>query len=634
MKISITHLHFQILTATGILSAAASACAQNTPIALNVDASDAPRMILHARLVIPAAPGKLTLVYPKWIPGEHAPTGPVTDLVGLKLTAGGKSLNWQRDAEDMFAFHLEVPPGADRVEAALDFLLPPDSEGFSSAASATAQLVAINWNQVLLYPKGTQAGDLKFAASLRLPAGWKHGTALPLAQESASGLEFSPVSLETLVDSPLIAGANFRTFDLTPGANPSHQIHVVADSAAALEMKREDVACFSRLTAETSALFGARHYRGYHFLLTLSDNVAHFGLEHHESSDNRAPERMLIDEDLRKLWASLMPHEMVHSWNGKHRRPAELITPDYQQPMKTELLWVYEGLTTYLGELLAVRSGLWTNGNYHEYLAGIAAKLDHQAGRTWRPLVDTTVAAQLLYTARLGGASWRRSVDFYPEGLLIWLEADVTIRQQTEGRRSLDDFCRKFFGGVSGPPNVIAYNFDDVVKALNEIAPFDWREFFVSRVNTVTPRAPLGGIEGSGWRVVYNDALPDMLKATESAEKLTDLSFSLGIVLKEDGTINDVIPGMAADKAGVGPGMKLIAVNGRRWTPAILRTAVKTAKAGPEAIELLVENGDFFKTCKLDYHEGEKYPHLERNAANPDLLGQILKPLAAHTTAN
>jgi predicted metalloprotease with PDZ domain len=579
--------------------------------------------------VIPAAPGKLTLVYPKWIPGEHAPTGPITDLVGLKMSAAGKPIVWQRDPEDMFAFHLEVPADANAVEVSLDFLLPSAQEGFSSAASATAQLLVLSWNHVVLYPKGAKASDVQFAARLRLPTGWKYGTALPTANASADAIEFAPVSLETLVDSPLAAGAHFRTFDLTPGATPSHQIHTVADSAAALEMKAEDQKHFSRLVGEAVALYGAQHYRNYHFLLALSDKIAHFGLEHHESSDNRTPERMLIDDDLRKVWASLLPHEMTHSWNGKYRRPADIATPDYQQPMKTELLWVYEGLTTYLGELLAARCGLWTNENYREALALAAARLDYQAGRTWRPLVDTTVAAQLLYTASPGGTAWRRSVDFYPEGWLIWLEADVTIRQQTQGRRSLDDFCRKFLGGQSGLPNVMPYTFEDVVTALNETAPFDWRRFFQARINAVNPRAPLGGIEGGGWRLVYNDVLPDMLKSMEGAEKFTDLSFSLGISVKEDGLIVDVIPGLPADKAGVAPGMKLVAVNGRRWTPTLLRTAVKATRTSNASLELLVENGDFFKTCVLDYRDGERYPHLERDPARPDVLEQILKPLAA-----
>ncbi len=627
MRATCCKLHSRCVVSACTLLLAASAFAQSKPIALNVDATDAPRKILRARLRIPAQSGPLTLLYPKWLPGEHSPSGPITDLVAVTMSAAGKPVPWRRDADDMFAFHLDVPAGADAVEIAVDFLLPPSSGGFSSGASATAQLLDLSWNYLVLYPEGAKAGELQYAASLRLPDGWKFGTALPLARESDGVLEFSPVSLETLVDSPLIAGAHFRTVDLTPGAKPPHSLHIVADSATALELKPEDAVHFAHLTAETGALFGARHYRGYSFLLTLSEHVAHFGLEHHESSDNRAPERMLIDEDLRKGWATLLPHEMVHSWNGKYRRPAGLATPDYQQPMKGELLWVYEGLTDYLGIVLATRCGLWTNQNFLEDLALNAAMLERHAGRAWRPLADTAVAAQLLYFARPEGTAWRRSVDFYREGDLIWLEADVLIRQKTQGRRSLDDFCKMFHGGESGTPKVVPYTLDDVLTALNQVAAQDWREFFQTRVYATNPRAPLGGIEGSGWRLIYQDTVPDMLKSRETAEKFTDLSFSIGLQIKEDGAVLDVVPGSPADKAGVGAAMKLVAVNGRHWKPELLRSAVKFAKTNAAPIELLVENDEFFKTCKVDYHDGERYPRLERDATKPDLLAEILKPL-------
>jgi len=335
----------------------------------------------------------------------------------------------------------------------------------------------------------------------------------------------------------------------------------------------------------------------------------------------------LTDSDTLKLGADLLPHEMTHSWNGKYRRPAGLATPDFDQAMKTELLWVYEGLTDYLGVVLTARSGLWTNETFRESLALNAAMLDHQIGRGWRPLADTATAAQLLYPARKEGTAARRSVDFYPEGDLIWLEVDVLIRQKTQGRRSLDDFCKKFHGGENGAPKVVRYSYEDVVSTLNEIAPHDWRGFFQTRVYAPNLHAPLGGLEGSGWKLVYNDKLPELLKISETARKSTDLSFSLGLKLKEDGAILDVIPGSPTDKAGVGVAMKLVAVNGRRWTPELLRTAITAAKTDTAPIELLVENQDYFKTCKVDYHGGERYPHLERDAAKPDLLTEILKPL-------
>jgi predicted metalloprotease with PDZ domain len=616
-----------IVTGAAALAGLA-ADAQNPPIVLQVDATDAPRNILRARLRIPALPGPLTLVYPKWIPGEHGPTGPITDLTGLKMSAAGHPIEWQRDDDDMFAFHLEVPAGADAVDVSLDFLLPPNSGEFSSGGSSTAQLLDLSWNQVLLYPQGGKPGELQYSAALLLPKGWEFGTALTVApNEKGIGPFFKPVSLETLVDSPVIAGTHYRSIDLTPKGGPLHELDIVADSAAALEIKPEDSRHFAHLVTETGALFGARHYRSYHFLLTLSDHVAHFGLEHHESSDDREGEKYLTDEDDLMRGAFLLSHEMVHSWNGKYRRPAGLATSDYQQPMKGELLWVYEGLTDYLGVLLAARCGLWTNENFREYIALEADALDRTPGRNWRSLADTAVAAQLLYESRPEGEAWRRTTDFYEEGDLIWLEADVIIRQQTQGKRSLDDFCRRFHGGLSGPPQVVPYSREDVVAALNEVAPYDWGAFIQQRVYATNPRAPLGGIEGGGWRLTYTNTVPALLKARESLGKYTDMRTSLGFTVKEDGYILDVIPGSPADKAGVGTAMKLVAVNDRRWTPEILRAAIKAAVTDLAPVALLVENDEYFKTCKLDYHEGEKYAQLERDPSKPDLLSDILKPL-------
>ncbi len=618
---------FNLLLATSVLAGAA-------PIQLDVDATDATRSILHAKLHIPASPGPLTLFYPKWIPGEHMPSGPINDLTGLEISANGRPVNWQRDAENMNTFHLKVPAGADAVDVSLDFLLPTGGGSYSTGVSSTAKLLDLNWNEVLLYPQNAEPLKLQYIATLRLPDGWQFGTALPVANASGNHVKFASAPLETLVDSPVIAGEYFRTIDLTPGEQPPHFIHLVADSAAALEMKPEDLRHFMHLVKEENALFGAHHYRDYHFLLTLSDRVAHFGLEHHESSDNRQGENYLTDAGARQTMPDLLPHEMVHSWNGKYRRPAGMATADYQQPMQDELLWVYEGLTDYLGKVMAARSGLQTNEDFRETFALTAAALDHRSGRSWRSLADTTIAAQLLYLAPSSGTAWRRGTDFYPEGDLIWLEADTIIRQQTKDKRSLDDFCKKFHGGESGPPQVVPYAYDDVVRALNEIAPYDWRGFFQQRVYEIAPRAPLGGIENGGWRLIYTNEVPALLKNREGQRKYTDLSFSLGLSLGSDGGIGDVLPGTPADQAGIGPAMKLVAVNGRAWTPENLRAAVKTAATNSAPIELLIENGDYFGNYRLDYHGGEKYPCLERDTNRPDLLDEIIQPLTPEPATN
>jgi predicted metalloprotease with PDZ domain len=606
-----------------------------SPIAIAVDATDAPRKILHARLIIPVKPGPLTLLYPKWIPGEHGPTGPITDLAGLRFTVNGKTIAWRRDDVDMFTFRLDVPEGADKLEAALDFLLPATVEGFSSAASSTSNLVVLSWNQVLLYPEGYGSDDLTYSASLRLPASWKYGTALPIRTGAGPGpmesgrqtILFNPVSLTTLVDSPVIAGSHFRTIKLTESAAPSFQIDMASDSDAALQMSPEQIVEYKQLVLEANVLFGAHHYEHYHFLYTLSDNVAHFGLEHHESSDDRVAERALLDEPLKKASADLLPHEFVHSWNGKYRRPAGLATSDYQQPMKGELLWVYEGLTEYLGSILSARTGLRTPEDQREHLAGIAAYLDRYPGRTWRPLIDTTVAAQLLYNASNSWSAWRRGVDFYDEGELIWLEADTIIRERTRGAKSLDDFCKLFHGAPNTGPMVRPYTFDDVVNTMNEVAPYDWRTFFTTRLNSTEPHAPLGGITNGGWRLVFNDKQSDYQKAIEEANKTADFSYSLGVRIGNEGEVSDAIPGTRAYDAGIGPGMKIVAINGRSYSIEALHEAVKAAKSSTKPIVLLLRNGTSVETFELNYHDGDRYPHLERDASKPDLLSRIIKPL-------
>jgi predicted metalloprotease with PDZ domain len=623
----------RVLAALSAIGVLAAPRVPAVPLKLQVDATDVSRKLLHARLEVPAQPGPLTLVYPKWIPGEHMPSGPITELVDLKASAGGRPVDWRRDDVDMYAFHLEVPGGASRVELSFDFILASGNGNYSEGVSVTPELLDLSWNDVVLYPEGARADSVEIVPSLRLPKGWEFGTALPVAKHSGNQLHFQPATLERLIDSPVIAGRFFRQIPLTPGQEPPHFLDMVADSEAALAITPGDIGHFQQLVAETGALFGSRHYHDYHFLLTLSDHVQHFGLEHNESSDNRAGENSLINQNARDLFAGLLPHEMVHSWNGKYRRPAGLATPDYQQPMKDDLLWVYEGLTTYLGNILTARSGLWTDDQLRQQVALFAATLDTQAGRKWRSLADTTDAAQLLYTAPHQAVSRRRSVDFYPEGLLIWLEADTVIRQQTHGASSLDDFCRRFYGGPSGTPKVVPYTLDDLVAALNQTCAYDWRGFFQKRVYQIAPRAPLGGIENAGWRLAYTNKPTKLFQEAEALRKTTNLRFSLGLTLDKDGNVADVLPGSPADRAGLAPGLKLVAVNSRKETPDLLHAAVAASVTNSAPIGLLCENDDYFQTFEVDYHGGEKYPCLVREPDKPDLLKAILHPRAGAAQA-
>jgi predicted metalloprotease with PDZ domain len=527
----------------------------------------------------------------------------------------------------MYEFHISVPAGVDTLDVSLDAITTQDSAGGGGPA-ASSNLLDLNWNAVVLYPKGARSDEVSFTPSVTLPAGWKFGTALPVASAAGDDVEFAPVSLTTLVDSPLIAGVHYQKIELTTaGETPSHVMDLVADAEPDLAMTPQDVAAYQKLVAETGALFGARHYRQYHFLLTLSDQVGGHGLEHHESNDSVALERALLDPDVHMLYAGLVPYEFVHSWNGKYRRPAGLATANYQEPMIGDLLWVYEGLTEYLGNVLAERSGLWTDEQYREALAGTAAALDHRAGRKWRPLEDTARSVQTLRMMGAQWQNWRRGLDYYPEGELIWLEVDSIIRQQTHGQRSLNDFCRRFHGGESGPPKVISYTFDEVVQTLNEVAPYDWAKLLRDRVTKTSVHAPLGGIEGGGWKLVYNDKPNLFTQAEEKFAKFGDFSYSLGFVVGEDGKLADVIVGSPAYQSGLGPGMKLIAVNGRKWSPPVLHAALKAGQGSDQPIQLLVENAQFFKTYTVGYHGGEKNPHLERVSEKPDILGDILKAM-------
>ncbi len=607
------------------------------PARLEVDATDAPRRLIHVRLALPVTPGALTLLYPQWIPGEHGPTGPIADLVNLRFTSDGHAVAWRRDPVDLFAFHMTVPPGGKTLNAAFDFISPPDAGGFSSGSSMTPELAVLSWNQFVLYPQGPPADQLRYQARLRLPSGWQYGTALPIARARDSEIEFRPASLVTLIDSPVISGVHFKNIDLGTGDGAPHYLHIAADDDRAIVIPPEWIERHKRLIAEAGALFGARHYRQYHFLLTLSDYVANFGLEHHESSDDRLAERTLIDEGLLQFNADMLSHEFVHSWNGKYRRPAGLMTSNYNQPMRGDLLWVYEGLTEYLGEVLATRSGLGSADRFREWLARDAALLDQSAGRKWRPLTDTAISAQILYNARDDYSSLRRSVDFYSEGALIWFEADTLIRQLSHGTRSLDDFCRVFFGeaasaqaanGAGAEPVVNAYTRETLVAALQSVQPYDWEGFFTQRVDATGSHTPRAGIANAGWKLVFGSTRPAFWSASEEDRKTADLDFSLGMIVKNDGMVKDVVMGGPAQKAGLAPGATITYVAGHAFSLEALREAIDGATSIDDPIELTTKNGGSAGSFSLEYHGGEKYPRLERDGNKPDLIDAILRPRA------
>jgi predicted metalloprotease with PDZ domain len=617
-----------------LLSCAVAAFAQkNPPIQITLDITDAPRKMLHAQMTIPVQPGPLTLTFPQWIPGEHGPTGPIDNLAGITFSGNGQVIPWQRDAVNMFAFHLTIPAGVTTLSAKTDFLATAAPTGFSSGASTSANLCVASWNEVLLYPAGMPSAEVMFQPSIKVPEGWQFGTALTRDSGDGAVTHFQTVPLNTLVDSPVLAGRYFREIPLAEDVTPKHYLDMAADGPEDLKVSKDNLEAFSTLVRETGALFHSRHYNSYHFLLTLSDSVAHFGLEHHQSSDDRVEARTFLDEDLNLLAGDLLPHEFTHSWNGKYRRPAGLATLNYQQPMIGNLLWVYEGLTQYVGDVLAARSGIWTADQYRSYLAASAANMDHRPGRTWRDLQDTATAAHILYDANDQWDNWRRSVDYYPEGELIWLDVDTTIRKLSNGKKSLDDFCAKFLGvGGNTQPEVLPYTFDDVVKTLNAIQPNDWAAFLNQRLTSKAAHAPLGGIENAGYHVDYTSESNEFVRAQETHDRGVLAWYSLGFRTTEN-TIDDVLVGSPAFNAGLGPGMKIVAVNGRQASDELLHAAIRESKTSSQPIELIVENTGYFKMTKIDYHGGELYPHLVRDERTPDRLESILKPLTNHSEA-
>ncbi len=613
------------------LAQASSTQAKTTPITITVDATDAPRKMLHADLTIPVQAGDLTLVYAKWIPGEHGPTGPIDNLTGIVIKGNGQTLPWVRDSVNMFAFHLHVPEGVTLLRVHDDFLATAAPTGFSSGASTSENLVMVSWNEVMLWPEVSSAKDIQVTPTVILPEGWKYGTALTATGHAGNTTHFATVPLNELIDSPLLSGRYFREIDLAPEMSPKHYLDLAADGPEDLEVPPQMLAGFNDLVREANALYKSHHYDSYHFLMTLSDQVAHFGLEHHQSNDDRVPEKTFLDPNIDVLAAGLLPHEFTHSWNGKYRRPEGLLSPDFQTPMKGNLLWVYEGLTTYLGDVLTARSGLWTDEQYRDALADSAAEMDNRPGRTWRDLQDTATAAQTLYETTRQWDNWRRTVDYYPEGELVWLDVDTTIRQQSHGRKSLNDFCARFLGlGGNTGPITVPYTFEDVVSNLNAVQPYDWAAFLTERLRTKADHAPLGGIENGGYKLVYGDTPNSNMKAREDMGGV-NAWYSLGLHTDAKGAIGDVLFYSPAYKAGLGPGMTIVAVNGRQYTDSLMHDAIRNSKNTQTPMELIVENTGYYRMVKIDYHGGERYPRLERVSAKPDLLDRILQPLAKRT---
>ena len=607
----------------------ATATAAAADLTVRVDAREVQRKHVHTDMTLAVhGGGPLTLVFPKWIPGEHGPDGPLDTMIGLVIRANGTPLVWQRDPRDMYAITVTVPPGATRLDIALDSGLTVEGGEFGAGPTSSEQLAMLPFNQFVLLPKGRDAGEISTEAAVIAPPGWKLACALELHRQADGSVALEPAPLSRLIDSPVQMGAYLEHIELAgspPYPELQHAISIAADSAAALEVPADFAAGYGRLVAQAGALFGTRMYRHYTWLLSLSDHVAHFGLEHHESSDDRLFENTLADEGRREGLAELLAHEYVHSWNGKYRRPAGLLSPDYDQPMDGSLLWVYEGLTQYWGTVLPVRAGLMKPEHYRDMLAAVAGSYQIQPGNRWRPLADTAVAAQVLYGSPNAWSSSRRGADFYAASELLWLNVDTQLRSVSGGHASLDDFTRRFYAGKGGAPALKPYVESDIYAALAAIAPGDWRALIRRHLDTLGPAALLAGLESSGWKLEYSPEKNSFVEERQKLFKSVDRRFSIGLRITEKGVIADSIEDRAAARAGAGPGMQLIAVNGRAFTAEVLDAAIAAAHQDRKPIELLVETGDFYRTLSVAYFDGARYPHLTRIANTPDRLSEVLQ---------
>lgn len=609
--------------------------AQQVPIHITADLTEAPRKIFHAEVDLPVTAGPLTLITPQWIPGTHQPMGPASNITGVVFTAGGKTLAWRRDDVNLYELHVEVPKGVTTLHAHLDCI---------ATRRLTQTMAVLEWEGLLLYPANTPIASIAIQPALKVPDGWGIGTALTPAGSGpypvpAAGAttEFAATTVEQLEDSPVITGRYFHEYPLAPTIKPAHYLDIVADEAEDAEVKPAMLARFSNLVREADALYASHHYHVYHFLLTLSDIAGGMGLEHGQSSDNGIGEKGLADDGHFLPESDLLPHEFTHSWNGKYRRPAGLYQPDFATPQQGALLWVYEGMTQYLGNVLAARAGLKTQEQYRDMLALDAAELDGTAGRTWRPTEDTAVAASLLRGGNAAWANWRRGQDYYLEGQMLWLDADTLIRKETGGKKSLDDFQKIFLGkGGNTGPLIVPYTFDELVAALNQVMPHDWAGFLHERVSEIHAHVNTDGVERGGYRLVYRDEPTASERTLDRREgprgNKLQCWYSIGLDVTGDGSVRDVRWGGPADKAKLAPGEKIMAVNGEIYSNDALRDAIRTAKGTKEPIQLIVQADRFVRIRTIDYHEGERYPVLERIDGTTDYLDAITKPLTVPET--
>jgi predicted metalloprotease with PDZ domain len=591
---------------------------------LEIDATDLDRRIFWIKQSIPVAKsGPLTLQYSEWIMGNHAPRGPIYNYSGLRITANGKPVPWTRDPIDVFAFHVDVPQGAKSLDIEAQFLSAIESA--QGPVMMTPEMLRLNWYIAALYPAGHYARKINFDVTVKLPQGWDYATALETASRTGNSVTFKTASWETVIDSPLIAGKYMRKFDLDPGGRSRVTLNTMGDEANQVDPSPDAIKTIRNLIMQADKLYGARHYDHYDFLLSVSGKLATAGIEHQRSSDNGVSSGYFKAWDTGFVSKDLLAHEYNHSWNGKYRRPADLWTPSFNTPMRNSLLWVYEGQTQYYGNVLAARAGFVTRQQALDLMANTAAVYDTRTGRNWRPLVDTTNDPIIASRRSLPWSNWQRSEDYYSEGQLIWTDADTLIREKSGNKRSLDDFAKAFFGVNDGDWGQLTYTRKDLVAALNRIEPYDWEKFFAERVDMVAPKAPLDGIVRGGYRLVYGDTPNAVWRDGEVRSRGANLLYSIGLAVDQNGKITLVQWDGPAFKAGLSAAVTITGVNGQAFSADRLRAAVAATKAGTP-VDLLIRSGETFRTVRMDYSGGHRYPRLERIPGKPAYLDDILTP--------
>ena len=595
-------------------------------IKYEVDATDLDRRIISVRQTIPVSGDSLTLLYPKYLPGNHADSGPIQLLAGLTITANGQRIEWRRDAVDPYAFHLDIPAGVTEIVTEFQWLTQADNANWRVVM--TPSMMNIQWEKALLYPAGYQSTGIRFQPIVTLPQGWQYGVAMDTASFENGVATFEPVDLYTLVDSPMFAGAHYRRIDIDPTGEDVH-LNIVADRAENITLTDEQIGLYTNVVTQADRLFGSRHFDDYEFLLGLTNQMGGIGLEHHRSSENTHAPTFFTSWSASAGARALLPHEYVHSWNGKFMRPADELTANYNVPSENSLLWVYEGQTEYWGDVLSARSGLHTKEQALVLLADRAAFYQNQAGRQWRNLQDTNNHNLLGYRVPGQWTSWMRGTgDYYDEAALMWLDADTLIRELSGDRKSLDDFARTFFTpeGTNGQWTPHGYTFDEVVAALNAVQPYDWAAFLRTRLDAAGPeaRAPLDGLERGGYRLTYVET-PNADEKAVNGNWGSDFRYSLGFTLSgANNRIGAIQWGGPAFEADIGAGWDLIAVGDRVASADVLRDAVTAAKSGDAPIRLILRQGERIRTVELNYTGGLRYPRLERIEGTRDRIGDIL----------